>query len=366
MIFLRNVLRARGRSLMTVIGIASGIALFTAITAITTDLQSQIDGAVASYRAEIVISERRATSPMSSRVAGPVMDQLVAEYGDDLAPLLMGTLNEPWNPYALVVGADARFVRRIPLVRGEAFAAGQAEMLIGELGAQRLGLVPGQTVQVGGRAVRITGIFRTGSRIFDSALLADLDHARRLLARDGAANHYTLAALHVGSGRSPDEVMRQINARHPSLRAVPGTELSGSLRLIRIVRAFVGTISVIAVFGTCVVLTNTLLMAVAERTREIGILMTVGWTPLMVMRMLLAESLLLCAAGALLGDVFAVGILHAVNRLPSLGFGWIPVDLSLPLVGLSLLMALGVALLALLWPAVVVLRLQPLAALRHE
>jgi putative ABC transport system permease protein len=366
MIFLRNVLRARGRSLMTVIGIASGIALFTAITAITTDLQSQIDGAAANYRVEIVISERRATSPMSSRVAGGLMDELVAEFGDDLAPLLMGTLNEPWNPYALVVGAQARFVRRIPLVRGEPFAAGRPEMVIGEIGALRLGIGPGQTMQVGGRDYRITGVFRTGSRIFDSALLADLGEARRLLSRDGAASHYTLAALHVGSDRSPDEVIRQINARYPTLRAVPGTELSGSLRLIRIVRAFVGTISVIAILGTCVVLTNTLLMAVAERTREIGILMTVGWTPWMVMRMLLAESVLLCLLGALLGDAFAVGILHAVNRLPSVGFGWIPVDLSAPLIGASLLMALGVALLALLWPAVVVMRMQPLAALRHE
>ncbi|WP_395702219.1 ABC transporter permease [Aquabacterium sp.] len=366
MIFLRNVLRARGRSLMTVIGIASGIALFTAITAITSDLQSQIDGAVASYRAELVISERRATSPMSSRVPGPLMDQLVAEFGEDLSPLLMGTLNEAWNPYALIVGAQGRFVRRIPLVRGEPFVPGQAQVLIGELGAQRLGLSPGQTVQVGGRDFRITGIFRTGSRIFDSALLTDLDQARRLLARDGAASHYTLAALHVGLGRSTDEVMRQVNARYPALKAVPGTELSGSLRLIRIVRAFVGTISVIAIFGTCVVLTNTMLMAVAERTREIGILMTVGWTPAMVLRMLLAESLLLCLLGGLLGDGFAIGILHAVNRLPSVGFGWIPVDLSFTLVGLSLLMALGVALAALLWPALVVLRLQPLAALRHE
>ena len=366
MIFLRNVLRARVRSLMTAVGIASGVALFAAIGAITSDLQSQIDGAAASYRVEVVISERRATSPMSSRIAGPLMDRLVAEFGDDPSPMLIGTLNDPWNPYALLVGADPRFVRRVPLVRGGPFTAGQPEMLIGEIGAQRLAVGPGQTLQVGGRDYRITGVYRTGSRFFDSGLLTELPEARRLLARDGTASHYTLAALHVAGTRPPDEVIRQLNAAYPTLRAVQGAELSGSLRLIRIVRAFVGTISVIAIFGTCVVLSNTLMMAVAERTREIGILMTVGWTPWMVLRMLLAESLLLCAVGALLGDALAIAILHAVNRLPSVGFGWIPVDLSWSLVGQSLLMALGVALLSLLGPALVVTRLQPLAALRHE
>ena len=67
MIFLRNVLRAPARSLMTALGIAVGVALFVAITAITLDLQSQIDGATSTYNLEVVVYERRATSPFSSR-----------------------------------------------------------------------------------------------------------------------------------------------------------------------------------------------------------------------------------------------------------------------------------------------------------
>lgn len=48
-------------------------------------------------------------------------------------------------------------------------------------------------------------------------------------------------------------------------------------------------------WGTCLVVSNTLLMAIAERTREIGILTALGWTPWLVLRMPLAESLVLCA-----------------------------------------------------------------------
>jgi ABC-type Fe3+ transport system permease subunit len=70
--------RAWGRSLMTVLGIACGVALFAAISAITHDLESQLDGAAGQYRVELVISERRATSPMSSRMSTAAMDALAA------------------------------------------------------------------------------------------------------------------------------------------------------------------------------------------------------------------------------------------------------------------------------------------------
>ena len=118
--------------------------------------------------------------------------------------------------------------------------------------------------------------------------------------------------------------------------------------------------------GTVLVVTNTLLMAVAERTREIGILMAVGWTPWLVLRMLLAESVLLCLAGAALGNVAGLALLHTVNGMETVGFGWIPVSLSPSLVATSFALTLVIALLALAWPAVVLWRMQPLAALRHE
>lgn len=366
MIFLRNVLRARLRSLMTVLGMASGVALFTTIMAISADLQAQIDGVSASYRVELVVMERRTSSPVSSRITPAQMAALQADYGDNLAPLVIGTLHESWNPYALLVGASPTFMRRVPLVQGGPSAAHAPEVLVGEVAAQRLGLAPGHTVTLAGQNHRISGVFRSGSRLFDSGMLLHTAHAQALLFRDGRPPHYSVAALHVAGGRSPQAVVADIQARHPELRALPGAELSGALRLVRVIKAFVSTMAGIAVAGTAVVLVNTLLMAVSERTREIGILMTIGWSPWRVLRLLAAESLLLAVPGALLGDALALAVLATVNRLPSVGFGWFPVSLTPQAVAWSLLMTLAVAVLALVWPAWVVLRLQPLNALRHE
>src|SRR5205809_2108554 len=82
MIFLRNVQRAPARSVMTALGVAAGVALFVAITAITVDARQQISGAVSAYNMEVVVYERRANSPFTSRVSIPQMEQLQARYGE--------------------------------------------------------------------------------------------------------------------------------------------------------------------------------------------------------------------------------------------------------------------------------------------
>ena len=138
------------------------------------------------------------------------------------------------------------------------------------------------------------------------------------------------------------------------------------MRLMRVVDAFTRTLAVVALVGTCLVVINTLLMAIGERTREIGILMTVGWTPWLVLRMFLAESVVLCVAGAGLGNVFALLLLRVVNSIESIGFGWIPIRYSLSLTMESFAMALIVAVISLVWPAIILFRVQPLAALRQE
>ena len=105
MIFLRNVLRAPSRSLMTVLGIAIGVALFVTVTAITMDLHQQMEGAASDYKLEVVVYERRSTSPFSSRISPAQMNALDKRFGHQVTPLVMGSLNEKWNAYAMIIGA---------------------------------------------------------------------------------------------------------------------------------------------------------------------------------------------------------------------------------------------------------------------
>lgn len=366
MIFLRNVLRAPARSVMTALGVAAGVALFVAVRAITLDIHQQVAAAASAYGVEVVVYEKRATSPFSSRISLSQMSELQARFGAALSPLVLGTRNEPWNSYALVIGVTHDFLRRIPLSAGEPYEAGSGDGLLGEVAARQMGVMPGQMLSLDGNPVRIVGVFRTGSRLLDGGLMLDIPHAQSVLTREGAERQFSLAVLRAGDEAGATAMIRQIERELPAFTAIPGTEFAGAMRLMRVVEAFVRTLSAIAMVGTCLVVMNTLLMAIGERTREIGILMTVGWTPWLVLRMLLAESVVLCITGAALGNLFALGLLRVVNSLDSIGFGWIPIRFPLSLTALSFVVALSVAAVSLVWPAVVLYRVQPLTALRHE
>ena len=351
---------------MTTLGIAAGVGLFVGVTAITRDLRQQLSSSFQTYGLEVVVYERRANSPTSSRISTAQMEELQALYGHDLMPLAMGTKNEPWNSYAMILGVSHDFLPRVPLVAGAPYDEGGEEVMVGEIAAGQLGLGAGDTLELDGRAVRVSGIFRTGSRVMDGGFMMSLAHAQRVLTREGAEPTYSMALLRAGSTVEASSFIADVNERFKALRAIPGNEFAGSLRLMRVVDAFVKTLAVVATIGTGLVVVVTLLMAVSERTREIGILMAMGWTPWLVLRMLFAETSFLCVVGAVLGNLLALGMLRFVNGLESVGFGWTPVAFPLSVTAASLAMALAVAAVALAWPAVILYRVQPLSALRHE
>lgn len=348
------------------LGIGSGVALFLAIGAIASDLKAQIDDSMTAYNLEVVISERRATSPFSSRISTEEMRALQSQAGTELVPMVMGTRNEQWNPYALVIGASTGFAQRIPLLSGHVYAEGQSEIMVGEVAAQRMNIRVGHRLPLDGSAHVVVGIFRTGSRLFDGGVLTDVATVQKAISRVDEVPFFTLALVQTADRKLKEKLLAEVASQHPNLKALPGSEFAGSLRLLRVVDAFIGTLSWVAMAGVFLVLANTLVMAVNERTREIGILLAIGWSPLQVLRLFWVESLVLLALGMLVGYLMALMLLHFLNGLESIGHGWIPVKIPWALAGHVGLLCFAVMFAALCWPAAIIWRLSPMEAIRND
>jgi len=126
---------------------------------------------------------------------------------------------------------------------------------------------------------------------------------------------------------------------------------------------FVWIVSLISVAVGGLGVLNTMLMAVSERTREIGTLRAVGWSRGRVLRMVLAEGMLISTVGGLVG--LAAGSLGAEVLIQ-----WAPrgLDTRYSLLhfaqGFAIAMVLGF--LGALYPAWQASRLSPIEALKYE
>lgn len=365
MLFINNIIRSKIRNLITVLGISGGIAVFVVIGSISMDLGEQVSEVTSAYQADVIVMNRRATTPYVSRISQDDYKGLRAMLGYAVQPLLLGHLGQERGSFTPLLGVSHEMFPRIPLVSGTPMEKTGGELSVGILLIQRLGLDIGETLLVGDNPYRIANVFRTGSRLLDGAAMASLEDAAEILGRKNDGN-YSLVLVQAGVDLTAAQIIEQINSSFPNLRARSSVEFAGGLRVLKIVESLSKSIMFMAFLGVCLVVTNAVLMAISERTRELGILMSIGWTPVMVLRMLMAETTVLCLAGAGLGNLFGYLLLLWLNTQQEMASGWVPLSVAPTVIVWSVGVAIGVALVSLLWPAVIVTRLRPAEALRYE
>jgi putative ABC transport system permease protein len=108
-------------------------------------------------------------------------------------------------------------------------------------------------------------------------------------------------------------------------------------------------------------------MAVSERTKEIGILMAIGWSRSRIMRTIIWESLVICFIGGLVGNLMSLALLWGLQFVHPAGvWVWASVSGVPRIILISMGVSLLLGLLSSLYPAFLSTRLLPAEALRHE
>ena len=236
------------------------------------------------------------------------------------------------------------------------------------------GLDPvGRTVRIGGRGFTVIGTqARQGSSggvSLDRFAWMPLQAFERVFGAPASLQVFARAPMLDLTGAAEDRARVTMRARRqlrPGERdtfdiLTPEAARSFVQRLSERIGAAAAPISIMALLAAIVVVTNTTLVSVTQRTREIGVRRALGAARSHIIIEVLAESSLIAIAGGAVG-------LAAAETLLALASG--PLDLDLPLRASTMAWSLGAAaasgIVAGWYPARRAARIDPIVAIRQE
>jgi putative ABC transport system permease protein len=117
------------------------------------------------------------------------------------------------------------------------------------------------------------------------------------------------------------------------------------------VKAFILSICFAVLFATLLVSATTMAMSIRERTREVAVLKTLGFTRQSVLKLYIGEAVLVALTGGALGCLLAIGLVSALSHAPGMGFFFSGMKVAPPTLLLSIFVAGMVGFLSAIFPA---------------
>jgi ABC-type antimicrobial peptide transport system permease subunit len=363
---LKNLWRRRGRTLLTLAGIAIGVAVVVALLALADGMIEQITGMMSAGGADITLMQA-GIADMSFSALGEDVGQAIAAMPEVewVSGLLFNVVPAGDRPFLLVLGIDPHGagVAHFRVVAGRSLEQGD-EILLGRMAARFLNLQPGDELVVHGQPYRVVGIYDTGTSYEDSGGLLSLAAAQQLFRKQDQVSFYQVKVRPRAIGQT-DALVSRLRSQFPQVTAYRSSEFARNAPDIQTLQTIAGGVSLIGLLVGALGTMNTMLMGVLERTREIGTLRALGWRKRQVLGLILQESLVLSVAGGLLGAVLGAGLVALLGVSPALAGAFVARLTPRALVA-GLGVALGLGAVGGLYPAWRAARLRPVEALRYE
>lgn len=386
---LRDVFRRRGRSILTIAGIAIGVFALVVLGSVAENENVYVQRLKGYYSGVVtVIDYQDANFAGLANGNRPLLMEMrpkleaypgVKSAYPDVNVLLTDDFVSAIPPMALSVspGMFNDYVA-FKVAQGRRIEGSETQQaLLGSDLAKSKTLKVGDTMDIRGTRFTVVGVMdRTYVNLIDSAAFVPLADAQKLYYQTLPAVYQKgvkpgdLAmqfSVHVKPGVSPDELAANIERDFPHVKATGPTEMMKTVGgLVGLLDAVVLSIAALALVVCTLSIVNTMTMAVGERTREIGVKRALGASRWRVARDVLAESALLGALGGALGLAVGAATVAALNSamVASTGTTGLVMTprLAVGAVGLAVLLGL----LGGLWPAHHASRLDPTTALAYE
>jgi putative ABC transport system permease protein len=204
------------------------------------------------------------------------------------------------------VGLQAQKVRpELKIVAGRMFHPAVRELIAGAGAAKQFrGLTPGSVLHLRSVDWTVTGVFTTNGDVHESELLADVDTVGSSIERSGYSS-----AVGLLTGAGEFGTFKDALTTDPQLKVDVEREAeyyaAQSKQLTQLISVVGNTVAIIMAIGAMFGALNSMYAAVDARTLEIATLRAIGFGALPVLLSVMIEALALSLLGGLLGAALA-------------------------------------------------------------
>jgi putative ABC transport system permease protein len=388
------------RSFLTLLGIIVAVTSIIAVVTVINGLNSKVTDLVTGRGADVFILDRMGTSDVfdwRSIIEAQRRPELtnedalaLSEQGENLLYVAADVYRRDkiWGGNRSVddmmvrgVGTEFPFLSTFEIERGRHLAPLEIErsrpvVVIGHEVAEELFPTSDpldDTIRVRGRHFTVVGIAKPQGTVFgatqDDFVVIPLSSWQKIYDRRASVSISIKAANPDNVQAAIDETRMLMRVRHRLRPAQPDDfgfittqeflELYDKVTT-GVYSALVGLVAISLLVGGIVVM-NIMLVAVTERTREIGIRKALGARRRDVLRQFLVEAVILAALGGIIGVGLGFGIAVTISKVTPLPYSltWWSIALG---IGLASIVGIAFG----IYPAAKAARLDPIVALRYE
>jgi ABC-type antimicrobial peptide transport system permease subunit len=361
----RNLWRRRTRTLIAAAGIGVGVATLVMLDSMTKGLMGQLNSLAGSGGAGNITVMQRDTADMSlSSLDERIIAQIRAMPGvKAVSPLVLGFVSTKDMPIFITQGVDpaSPAMSHYRLVEGRNIQRPD-EALMGKAAAKNFKLAVGSTFTLYTTRYKVVGVYETGVAWEEGGAVTTLRESQRLLDRPRSVS---FIFVDVKTPADADQVIAAINGRFKEARASLSSQFAQNTRDLQQTQAITDAIGLLALVVGGIVVANTMIMSVYERTREIGTLRALGWRKLSILNQIVQEGLWLCLLSGVVGSAAGAALMWLIVQIPGidglLSMTW---DAGTYIKAIGLALVIGLA--AGTYPAWRASKLQPVQALRYE
>ena len=306
-----NTVRQPGRTAVTSAALMVGVALVAFATIFAAGAKTTIDDAIDNgLQGQAVLQNQDGFSPFASGATKRVAS--IDGVGQVAAIRFVDARVNGENQG--VTGVDARtfgslYKTTLPPLTDE-------NIVVGKAYAEDNGIALGDTVTLTTATAKQLSLEVAGIVEDKALLLGDLTISNDLVARDFGQTKDSLVIVgYAGGDATKAAIDRAIRTEFPQVEALTAAEFKGDQagqidQLLVLIYALLALTVIVAMFG----IVNTLVLSVAERTRELGMMRAIGTSRRQIRRVIRYEAVITAQIGGVLGIVLGVFLAVLVGQ----------------------------------------------------